>query len=223
MGAREGGYGQYCPIARAVEVLGERWTLLIIRDLLCGLTKFNELSRGNPGLSRSLLSKRLRQLEKAGLVERVDTDYVLTVAGEALRPVVFGLGAWGARWQFGEPHEDELDPELLMWWVHERLDFSGFPDRRVVLAFHFFGEPRRFWIVKDRAGVSVCLADPGFPVDVLVEADLATLYQVWLGRLALAEAQRLDRVRLTGPAPLVRRLPSAFLLSPIAPTVASTG
>jgi DNA-binding HxlR family transcriptional regulator len=130
MALHEGGYGQYCPISRAVEVLGERWTLLIVRDLLCGFTRFNDLARGNPGLSRSLLSRRLRQLEQAGVVEHLDGAYRLTEAGEDLRDVVFRLGEWGARWQFGEPRLDELDPELLLWWAHERLDFSVLPNRR---------------------------------------------------------------------------------------------
>src|SRR5215212_10002884 len=98
MALHEGGYGQYCPISRAVEVLGERWSLLIVRDLLTGVTRFNELARGLPRLSRSLLAKRLRQLERTGVIERVDGEYVLTVAGKDLHAVVFGLGEWGARW-----------------------------------------------------------------------------------------------------------------------------
>lgn len=214
------GYGQYCPITRAVEVLGERWSLLIVRDMLCGATRFNDLARGNPGLSRSLLAKRLRQLEQAGVVERLDGEYHLTPAGHDLRAVVFGLGEWGARWQFGEPRDDELDPELLMWWVHDRIDFSGFPDRRIVLAFRFHREPRRFWIVKDAAGPSVCTHDPGFEVDVVVEADLAALSKVWVGSLDLRSARRDGLVTFHGPPALVRRMPGALLLSPIAPVVA---
>ncbi|MCZ7524970.1 MAG: helix-turn-helix transcriptional regulator [Acidimicrobiia bacterium] len=220
MALREGGYGQYCPVARALEVLGERWTLLIVRDLLCGATRFNELSRANPRLSRSLLAKRLRQLETAGVVERLDGEYLLTPAGQDLHSVVFGLGGWGARWQFGDPREDELDPELLMVWVQDRLDFSGFPDRRIVLEFHFRGDPRRYWIVKDALGPSLCTHDPGFEVDVLVEADLAALYQVWVGRLDLGAATRDGLVQLLGAPSLVRRMPGVLLLSPVAPLVA---
>lgn len=216
MGLREGGYGQYCPISRAVEVLGERWTMLIVRDMLCGFTRFNDLARCNPGLSRSLLSKRLRQLEVAGVVERRDGEYVLTCAGEELRPIVFGLGQWGAKWQFGEPRDAELDPELLVWWAHDRLDFSAFPDRRIVLQFVFRREPRRFWIVKDPSGPSVCTHDPGFEVDVRIEAELAALYQVWLGRLDLRAALRSGSVELVGSPALVRRVPDLFMLSPVA-------
>lgn len=210
------GYGQYCPITRAVEVLGERWTMLIVRDLLCGATRFNELSRGNPRLSRTLLSKRLRQLERAGIVDHIDDDYLLTEAGEALRPVVMGLGEWGARYQFGDPRESELDPELLMWWVHTRLDLSGFPDRRLVLEFRFRGMPDRFWIMRDSQGPSVCLHDPGFGIDATIESDLPAMYEVWLGRRDLPAAIRSGEIEIGGNPAIARRLPNALMLSPIA-------
>jgi len=213
------GYGQYCPVTRAVEVLGERWSLLIVRDMLCGTTRFNDLARGLPGLSRTLLSKRLRQLQHAGIVEKHREEYVLTPAGEDLRPIVFGLGEWGVRWQFGEPRAEELDPELLMWWVHRRLDLSHLPDRRVVLAFRFRDRRERYWIVADSQGPSICHVDPGFEVDALVETDLSTLYQVWLGRLGLREAMRSGRLEIHGLPAVVRRLPSVLELSPMAPPV----
>lgn len=216
------GYGQYCPIVRAVEVLGERWSVLIVRDLLCGRTRFNDLARGNPGLSRTLLSKRLRQLEKAGIVDHVGDDYLLTPAGHELREVVFGLGAWGAKWQFDDPRDRELDPELLMWWVHYRLDFSQLPDRRLVLEFRFRDRPQRFWILRDSQGPSVCQHDPGFGVDALIESDLSTMYQVWLGRVPLRSALRDGRVVMNGTPAIVRRLPAALELSEIAGIVAST-
>ncbi len=210
------GYGQYCPITRAVEVLGERWSVLIIRDLLCGATRFNELSRGNPRLSRTLLSKRLRQLERAGVVDHLDDEYLLTEAGEALRPVVMGLGEWGAKYQFGDPRESELDPELLMWWVHTRLDFSLLPDRRMVIEFRFRGVRDRFWIMRDGQGPSVCLHDPGFEIDATIESDLATMYEVWLGRRNLKREIRSGEIQIHGTPTIVKRLPSAMLLSPIA-------
>lgn len=217
-----GSFGQYCPISRAVEVLGERWSLLIVRDMLCGATRFNDIARGLPGISRSLLAKRLRQLERAGIVERLDGGYELTEAGEDLRTVVFGLGEWGARWQFGEPRDAELDPELLMWWMHDRLDFSVFPDRRIVLEFEFRDQRRRVWIVNDAAGPSVCTVDPGFEVDVLTRADLAALYEVWLGRRELRAALRDGSIELLGQPALVRRFPSLLLRSPVAEIVAGT-
>ena len=127
MGNDGAGYGQYCPVSRALDVLGERWSLLILRDLLVGTTRFNDLARGLPGLSRSLLTKRLRQFERAGLVERAGSHYLLTECGRELEPIVFGLGQWGARWTFGDPDPDELDAEVLVWWMHKRLDTSGSP------------------------------------------------------------------------------------------------
>jgi DNA-binding HxlR family transcriptional regulator len=209
------GYGQYCPISRAVEVLGERWTVLIIRDLLLGNSRFNELSRASPGLSRSLLSKRLRQLERAGIVEHVDDRYELTEAGRELEEVVFGIGRWGAKWQFGEPRPAELDPQILMWWIHQRLDFSSLPERRWVLAFRFSDVRDRFWIVKDAAGPSVCMSDPGFEVDAVVATDLTTMYRVWSGREAMADAVRAGRLQFDGSQRLVRALPKVLELSPL--------
>jgi DNA-binding HxlR family transcriptional regulator len=212
-------YGQYCPISRAVEVLGERWSLLIVRDLLCGATRFNDLARCNPRLSRTLLAKRLRQLERAGIVDHMGDEYHLTPAGHGLRPIVFGLGEWGARWQFGEPRDDELDPQLLMWWVHGKLDFTNLPDRRIVLAFRFADRLERFWIVRDASGPSVCDVDPGFEVDATVRTDLSTMYQVWLGKLDLRAALRSGRVEVDGEPAIVRRLPGVLELSPMAPAV----
>jgi DNA-binding HxlR family transcriptional regulator len=215
------GYGQYCPITRAVEVLGERWSLLIVRDLLCGSTRFNELSRGNPGLSRSLLSKRLRQLEATGVVDHVGEEYLLTEAGEELRELVMGLGEWGAKWQFDDPRESELDPELLMWWVHSRLDFGRLPDRRLVLEFRFRDSSDWFWILRDSQGPSICRHDPGFGIDATIESDLSTMYQVWLGKLPLRTALRDGRIEIAGSPSIVRRLPGTLRLSPIAERVAA--
>lgn len=215
------GYGQYCPISRALEVLGERWSMLIVRDLIVGATRFNDLARCNPRLSRTLLAKRLRQLERAGIVDHVGDEYLLTPAGLELEPLVFGLGEWGAKWQFDEPRETELDPQLLMWWVHTRLDFSAVPTPRVVLEFRFHGVRDRFWILRDTQGPSVCLTDPGFGVDALIESDLSTLYEVWMGTLDLRTAMRSDLVVVSGASPVVRRLPDIFELSPIAEQVAA--
>jgi DNA-binding HxlR family transcriptional regulator len=212
-------YGQYCPIARAVEVLGERWSLLILRDLLVGSTRFNDLARGLPGLSRSLLSKRLRQFEAADIVERQGHEYLLTDAGRALEPVVFGLGAWGARWAFGEPARHELDPETLVWWMHTRVDTSALPGRRQVFHIRFTDERRRFWILVEDGTPSVCMTDPGFEVDVTITSDIASLYQVWLGRLALQDALRAGRVSFDGSSTFVHRMPSVLQFSPAAPLV----
>jgi DNA-binding HxlR family transcriptional regulator len=213
------GYGQYCPISRALDLLGERWTMLVVRDLLVGATRFNELARGLPGLSRSLLSKRLRQLETAGIVERLDGEYLLTPAGKALEPIVFGLGEWGAQWTFGDPDPDELDAQLLVWWMHTRLDTSHLPGRRLVLQVRFTDDPRRFWIVIESGTPSVCLADPGYEVDVAMVSDVATLYRVWLGRTPLRDAIRAGSITFEGPSALVRRMPEVMQLSPVAEMV----
>lgn len=213
-------YGQYCPIVRAVEVLGERWTLLLVRDMLVGATRFNELARGQPGLSRSLLSKRLRQLEAAGIVDKVRGQYLLTAAGRELEPIVFGLGEWGARWAFGDPRDDELDPELLLWWARGRIDTAALPAGRTVLAVELRAPVFRAWLVVDDAGVSVCKTDPGFDIDATISADLAALYQVWLGRVPLSRALHEGTVVFHGEPGLVRRLPEVLALSPVADMVA---
>ncbi len=219
--AKADGYGQYCPITRAVEVLGEKWSVLIVRDLLCGATRFNDIARGNPRLSRTLLSTRLRQLERAGILDHIGEDYLLTPAGKDLHDVVFGLGTWGAKWQFDEPRESELDPELLMWWVHNRIDFTQLPERRIVLQFTFSDHPQWFWILRDSQGPSVCLQDPGFDVDASIETDLSTMYQVWLGKLPLRDAMRDGRIAMHGEPGIIRRLPAVLELSQIAGVVAA--
>lgn len=221
MSERKAGYGQYCPISRALDVLGERWSLLIVRDMLVGATRFNDLARGLPGLSRSLLAKRLRQLERAGVVERVRGEYLLTRSGRELEPIVFGIGAWGARWTFGDPERDELDAELLVWWIHKGLDVSGFPGKRQVFRIRFSDDRRSFWIVVESGSPSVCLTDPGYEVDVTIASDVASLYQVWLGRLSLKDAVRSGRLAFEGPGALTRRMPAALRLSPVAPVVTS--
>ena len=213
------GYGQYCPISRALDVLGERWTMIIIRDLLVGTTRFNDLARGLPGLSRTLLSKRLRQLEQAELVERIDGQYFLTEMGRELEPVVFGLGAWGAKWALGDPRPTELDAQLLVWWMHTRLDTSHLPDRRFVLHVTFTDDRRQFWIVVEPAGPSVCMSDPGFEVDVTMSSDVNSLYQVWLGRIPVREAVARGQLTFIGPTALVRRMPNVLELSPVAELV----
>jgi DNA-binding HxlR family transcriptional regulator len=215
------GYGQYCPIAHALEVLGERWSLLIVRDLLTGNHRFNDIARSEPGLSRTLLAKRLRQLEAAGIVRRVGAEYRLTDAGEELRGIVFALGEWGAKWAFGAPEPAELDAELLMWWMHTRIDTGLLDSPRTVLQFEFRDDPRPFWLVVESGEPSVCFTDPGFEVDVVVRSDLRSLYEVWLGRVPLRSALRNDLISFEGPGHLTRRMVDVLQLSPVAEMVAS--
>lgn len=213
-------YGQFCPITRSLEVLGDRWTLLVVRDLLVGATRFNELSRGLPGMSRGLLSKRLAQLERDGLVAHADGGYHPTDACDELRPLIFGLAEWGARWAFGDPRPDELDPTVLMWWIRGGIDPSAFGDRRVVLHVHVpDGRRRRYWFVVERHDVSLCFTDPGYEVDVTIESPLGVLYQVWEGVFELPAAARDGRLSLSGRREVLRVLPLALRLSPVAPYV----
>jgi DNA-binding HxlR family transcriptional regulator len=207
-------YGQYCPIAKAVEVLGERWSMLVVRELLIGSRHFNDIARGLPMMSRTMLSKRLRQLDAAGLVERVDGGYRLSPAGEELRGLVFGLGDWGARWLLADPLGEECDIEVLMWWAHCRLDTSPLPDRRVVIHFVFQGERRRFWVVVEEVGNSVCLSDPGFDVDAVVTSDAVTMHRVWYERETVADAVRDGRMTFGGPPAVTRVLPQVLTLAP---------
>lgn len=219
-------YGQYCPIARASEILGDRWTLLIVRDLLLGKRRFNDLERGLPGISRALLAERLRRLQKMGVIEKHPlgrgrkTEYFLTKAGEELRPIMDVLTVWGARWAFGEPEEEELDPVLLMWWMRDRVCVDQLPQERVVVQFDFRAAKKEtFWLVLAVEDVSVCLTHPGFEIDVLVTADLSTFYQVWLGRISYADALGERKVEVEAIPSLVRNFPNWFAWSPVATTV----
>lgn len=221
MGGQDSGAGQYCPISRALDVVGEQWSLLILRDMMTGTTRFNDLARGLPGLSRTLLSKRLRHLERYGVIERSGTRYVLTSSGAALEPVVFGLADWGARWMFGDPRPEELDAQLLVWWMHTRVDTTVLEGDRHVLHLRFDDDTRRFWILVEHGRPSVCMADPGFPVDLTITSDVASLYAVWLGRLPLRAALRSGRVHVEGATSVTRRLDEVLQLSPVASIVAA--
>ena len=212
-------YGQYCPIARAAELLGDRWTLLILREMVCGSHGFNELVRGLPRISRGVLTDRLRQLERNGLVARAEGGYQLTEAGAELEPLLMGLGEWAARFGFEEPKPDELDPTLLMWWVARGVDQSKMPTCRTVIEFRFRGEAQRYWLVVEPGDVSVCYSDPGFESDLLVRSTVRTMYRIWLGREELPDAMREERVRVNGDRRLVRRFPGWLELSPLAPAV----
>jgi len=219
-------YGQYCPVARASELLADRWTPLIVRELLAGIHRFNDLDRGLPGISRALLVQRLRRLEEAGIVERRPGTngggpaYHLTRAGRQLQRVIDVLGGWGARWAFGDPRPRELDPVVLLWWMRCRVHRERLPDRRVVVQFDFRGaRGGHFWLVLERADVSVCLQHPRFEIDLVVRANLSLFYRVWLGRVPLEEATRRGWVRFDGPPALRREFPRWLAWSPMAPAV----
>jgi len=177
-------------------------------------------------MSRTLLAERLRRLEQSGVLERRGgargkrTEYRLSPAGRELQPIIDLFGEWGARWAFGTPRSNELDPIILLWWMRRRVAFDRIPRRRVVIQFDFRGAPQRsYWLLIDRTDVSVCLKHPGFEVDVILTADIAMFYQVWLGRLSLVDAIRKNHVRLDGAPADSRALPTWFTWSPMAETV----
>lgn len=216
-------------MARAVEILGDRWTLLIVRDLSIRPRHFNELERGLPGIPRALLSSRLRRLQKVGVVEKQNqrpgakASYQLTQAGAELIPLITHLTQWGARWAFGDPEPEELNALLLLWWMHDRVHTERLPDHRVVVEFDFVEErPRRYWLVLRSGDVSLCIQHPGFEIDMLVTACLADFLQVWLGRITFAEAEHDERIQIDAVPALARAFPTWFALSPVAGIVRET-
>ena len=216
---------EYCPIACGVEVLGDRWTPLIIRELMIGARGFNEIHRGIPRASRNLLAQRLRELEDAGVVQSRPLpsgrgrEYQPTQAAEELQGVIDLLGAWGQRWVRAQYDLENLDMTMLMWNVRRRIDRRRLPARRVVVRFEFRAVPPRLrgfracWLVLERKGVDLCLKDPGFEVDLVVTADAATIARVWMGAVSFADAVRSGGLRVEGPRDLVRALPTWLLLS----------
>ena len=216
------GYGQYCPVAKTSEILGDRWTLLIVREMLAGASGFNELQRGLPGISRSVLSNRMRALERAGVIERRTgpkgrtLEYRLTTAGRDLEPVVQAIGEWGATWSFTDPRPEELDPYLLIVWMARHVDRRQLPTTRTVVKFDFRDPNQRYWMVLERSEVSVCLQHPGFEVDLEVMVDTATLYCVYLGRAELSDAIRAGRLAMSGPQTLQREFGHWFTWSAFA-------
>jgi DNA-binding HxlR family transcriptional regulator len=216
-------YRQYCPVARASEIVADRWTPLILRELLAGSRHFNAIERGLPGISRSLLAGRLRLLEDAGVLvrrtgaQRNVTEYELTDAGHDLGDVIDRLGAWGVRWAFGDPKPEELDPVLLLWKMHQRIRRDRLPPARTTVEFDFRGPAgRRLWLVLEPREVSVCLKPPGFDPDLIVRAELTDFHRVWLNEIDYTAALRSGALRIEGPARLARQLPEWLMWSPMA-------
>lgn len=218
------GYGQFCPVARAAEILAERWTPLVVRELLAGSVRFNDLQRGVPRMSSSLLSRRLKELEFAGIIERRRAEkgrgweYHLTGAGRELLPIVEGMGLWAQRWSRNDlVVDDNLDPDLLMWDIRRNVSAEGMPaDRRFTVRFEFSGVPRsrrRYWIVFDHGEADLCAKDPGFEVDLYLTAKLRGLVEVWLGHVSLDRALRAGDLELEGSRQDLRRFRDWFALS----------
>lgn len=202
-------YGQYCTVARGAEIFGERWTPLVMRELLCGSTRFNDIRRGLPRMSATLLAQRLRKLEEVGVVQRVrgenGWEYRVTPAGEELRPIILQIGHWGARWIGSRLRRDQLDAGFLMWDIRRFAQIDQFPrDRRVVIHFHFRDarpRERRWWLVVKDGDADLCRDDPGHELTLIVESTVRALTEIWTGdsnpqtelgagRLRVAGAQR---------------------------------
>jgi DNA-binding HxlR family transcriptional regulator len=195
-------YGQFCPVAMAAEVLATRWTIVVLGEMLSGSTRFNEIRRGVPRMSTALLSKRLRELEKAGVVLRRDGEYILTPSGRDLAPIVQGLGRWALKWVDSGCSLSNLDVRLLMWNIRRNLRPDPMPDRRVVVEFRYESLPPeegRYWlIVSPGLPVDLCSIDPGHDIDMLVTADLRAMTSAWMGITDFAAEIRARRIDLSG-------------------------
>jgi len=223
----ESGYNQFCPVAMAAEVLGTRWTLVLLRELVVGSCRFNELRRGVPRMSPALLSKRLKDLETAGIVTRHPVkgepgafEYQLTDAGRELKPVIEAIGCWGQRWVETGASLDNLDPNLLMWDMRRNIDPTPMPDRRVIIQviFNDLKKTQQNWwlVVEPGQEVDLCSVDPGFDVDLYLSTDLRTMTEIWMGYTTIARATQQSRIVLTGSRQLAADMATWLKLSPFA-------
>jgi DNA-binding HxlR family transcriptional regulator len=210
-----GSYGQFCPVAMAAEVVCSRWTALIVREMLCGSTRFNDLRRGVPLMSPTLLSKRLKELEHAGVIMAVPTgqtgvfDYRLTEAGEDLRPVVMALGIWGQRWVDSNLSLKNLDPSLLMWDMRRRLDTTPLPPKRSTINFIFpevTAGKRSWWLVVDDGKADLCATNPGFEVDLYVRGSLRSMTAIWMGLTTVQKEAKAGHLELIGDKTLAQTM-----------------
>ncbi len=206
---RRTGYGQFCPVAKASEVIAERWTPLVLREMITGCNRFNDIHRGVPLMSKSLLSKRLRELEHAGIIVRKEipgesvNGYFLTESGEALRPIIIAIGEWGQRYVRSNFEHQDLDPSLLMWDIRRLIQIRHLPAEQVVIEFEFTDQTdaqRRWWLLKEAGAgeIELCLHDPGYEIDLRVEADLESMTRVWMGEMDVSIALRSGAVKLHG-------------------------
>lgn len=215
------GYSQFCPVAKGAEIFNERWTPLIIREMMCGSRRFNDLKRGNPMMSPSLLSQRLKFLEEAGVVEKKvgkgeSVEYCLTESGRDLGEVVTRLGLWGLKWARSRLTEDDYDPQLLMWDIRRRIDTSAFPAGRVVISFMFRDMPsnrRAYWLVVDRGEVDLCIKFPGFDIDLAFITTSKTMADIWMGYSTMKKEIRNGTLTLEGGGGLKKNIDGWFSYS----------
>ena len=213
-------YTDYCPIATGVDVLGDRWTPLVIRELTVGSAGFNEIHRGIPRISRTLLAQRLRTLERRGLVRRQTTStgraggYELTTAGEALSPIVWAMGHWAAEWMFTDPTENDWDGLTLIWRMHQQANREKLPKTPTVVHVRLSGAGgAEGWLKIDAEGMTVCKDDQGHDVDLAVEGDTGQMYRWLSGITSFRDLIAEGHVRLLGPSRLARAFPTWFMPS----------
>ena len=217
-------YGQFCPVAKASELLGERWMLLILRELLLGTHRYSEFQRALSRISPSVLTRRLKQLESAGIIVRKPQrgrkghDCFLTPAGRELAPVVEHLAVWGMRWARGQLTDDELDVEFLMWDIQRRLDMHKLPDGETVLCFVFddLAQFKRWWLVVDNAAVDLCTENPGKDVDLYINTTVRNMVDIWEGDTGLKAALKQGLLTTQGDRMLARSLPDWLGINPYA-------
>ena len=223
--SEHGSYGQFCPVAMAAEIFCSRWTPLILREMAVGTRRFNDLRRGVPRMSPTLLSKRLMELRKAGVIEEVTTkkggkEYQLTPAGEDLKPIVMALGFWGQRWIDTKVSLKNLDPSLLMWDMRRGLDPKPLPKRRSTIAYHFIDtEPARqnYWLVVETDGtVDLCNADPGFEVDLFITGSLRAMTAIWMGVTTVKQEVEAKELEIQGDKAMASAMQEWLGLSPFA-------
>jgi DNA-binding HxlR family transcriptional regulator len=220
-------YQQFCPVAMAAEILCTRWTIVVLREMIAGSTRFNELRRGVPRMSPALLSRRLKELESAGIVARAASssdpaifEYHLTESGRELEPLVEAFGIWGQRRIESDLSLQHLDVDLLMWDMRRNLDATPMPARRSVVEFVYPALPaayRHFWLIVDpETGTDLCKVDAGFDVDLYVSVDLRTMTAIWLGLDTVRAAVASQRMILTGDRALAASMQAWLGLSPFA-------
>jgi DNA-binding HxlR family transcriptional regulator len=209
-------YGQFCPVAQALEVIGERWTLLVVRELLEGSRRFSDLQKGVPLMSRSVLAQRLVSLRDAGVVKRVHDGYELTEAGKELGPVVMECGRWGTRWIRRKLKNADVDVSLLMWDMRRRIATESIPDRPVLVEMKFQGAPlgkERFFLHFKIDEIDLCLTNPGQDVDLRLSTSPKAMAEVWLGVVSFSTAVATGALRIEGPRELARSFPGWLRLS----------
>jgi DNA-binding HxlR family transcriptional regulator len=219
-----GSYGQFCPVAMAAEIFCSRWTALILREMICGSRRFNDLRRGVPRMSPTLLSKRLVEMREAGIIEEVagkgGKEYQLTAAGEDLKPIVMALGFWGQRWVESKLSLKNLDPSLLMWDMRRWLDPKPLPKKRCTIAFHFPDVEKtqqKFWLVVEPEGnVDLCSSDPGFEVDLFITGSLRAMTAVWMGVTTVKKEVEAGELDIQGDKAIAGTMQAWLGLSPFA-------